>query len=148
MKYWLLALLLFCCLGLQAQSKRVYADGDRFAFLGLDLYRSDVDMALAKAQFGLEAGYQFHPRYAFTGGLDFWTTRSEPILLLGGRFFPTDKPIYLSHHGLLKERSDLALGIGYSFPFSQKWLANGQLTYLLNEGTLSLRMAMGVNWSD
>jgi hypothetical protein len=150
MKY-LIGLLFFLC-GWSSQAQVLSAHGietgNRFAFGVFDLYRSDIDTPLSKAQFGLEVGYQLHPRYAFSGGLSFWTQRSEPILSFGGRFYPADAGLYLSHWGLLKEQSDLGLGLGYLHRIERRWLLDTQLNYLFNEGTLALRLGIGLHWSD
>lgn len=141
-----MALLLFCAKA-KAQLLSVQDDfmqaGSRMALFSTDYYKTDFRNAFDKAQIGMEAGYFFSNSFMASGGLDLWTDRSEPIITLGSRYYPSP-PFFIRQRALIKHASDVSLGVGFSFLLSERWVLETIGDYYLNQNEFSFRISFGI----
>jgi hypothetical protein len=146
MKHYLLSGLLFLLtpLGLDAQ---VVKSGTRSVYGYADLYRTNQPGTVQQFQLGMEVGYQVNSRISFNGGFDFWSGQSTPWLVLGNRFTPFDKA-FIRYRALIGREAEVALGLGYQQPISERWLLSLMTDYYLSQHQLGLRFGIGYRWRD
>ena len=137
MKRLLVLLSLSLCIGSAA-----YAQSSNNIMIGggLDLFKTDNNGIGEKAQIGLELNYFVVSKMALTGGVDFWNP-GPTNLILGMRFYPV-KPLFLRFRGLIRDNSDLSLGMGYSHALNKNWRLEGSGDYYFNQREFGLRMGV------
>lgn len=119
-------------------------EGSKILLFNIDYYKTDVDQQyFEKAQFGVEAGYFFNQTFMASGGLELWTERREPIITLGNRFYPSP-PFFIRYRALIKDLSDVSLGIGYTYLLNDRWLIETTGDYFLNQNEFAFRVSFGV----
>lgn len=140
-------LLLFCSKA-EAQKLSVREDfmqqGSKMLLFNVDYYKTDNDQQFfEKAQLGVEGGVFFNRFFMASGGLELWTARREPIISLGGRFYPSP-PFFVRYRAIIKDLSDVSFGIGYTYLLNDQWLVEASGDYFLNQNEFSFRVSFGI----
>lgn len=118
--------------------------GVKIILFNFDYYKTDVDQQyFEKAQLGVEGGYFFNQTFMASGGMELWTERREPIISLGGRFYPSP-PFFIRYRALIKDISDVSFGIGYTYLLNNRWLVETSGDYFLNQNEFAFRVSFGI----
>lgn len=108
--------------------------------VGMDVFKTDFNNIAEKNQIGIEANYFLVRNFALTTGYEMWSAGPNSIVL-GGRFYPVN-PVFVRFRGLLRDNSDLSLGLGYVNSLTRNWKMDFTGDYYFNEGELGLRIGI------
>jgi hypothetical protein len=108
--------------------------------VGMDVFKTDFQDIAAKNQIGLEANYFLVRNFALTAGFEMWSAGANS-LVLGGRFYPVN-PVFVRFRGLLKNQSDVSLGLGYVQSLTRNWKLDYTGDYYFNEGEFGIRIGI------
>lgn len=116
----------------------------RILLFNIDYFKTDLGgKYFNKAQLGVEGGYFFNQFFMASGGLEVWTQRREPIISLGGRFYPTP-PFFIRYRAIIKDLSDVSFGVGYTYLLNDRWLVETSGDYFLNQNEFAFRVSFGI----
>lgn len=130
---------LFACLQLEVFSQQ--AAGSYLISGGMDLARTDAPGVIRRFQLGTELNYFHLHSLSFTGGYEFNYSRPNHVVL-GARFYPIE-PVFVRLRGLVGNKSDLALGAGYSHNLSYRFRLEGMVDYYAVSKVAGLRVGIG-----
>ncbi|MGJ3234301.1 hypothetical protein [Marivirga sp.] len=108
---------------------------------GIDVLSTPFFENIPKYRFGAEAQYFMANRFALTGGLEF--IEKDLGGSAGFRFYPIN-PVFLRMRGILKENSDLALGMGYAIGLNNNWRLETMADYFAVSGGFAMRVGLAV----
>lgn len=108
---------------------------------GVDLARTDAPGVIRRYQAAAELNYFYLHSLSFSGGYEFNYNRPNHVTL-GTRFYPAD-PVFIRARGLLGNKSDFALGLGYSHSLSYRFRLEGMVDYYAVSNVAGLRVGIG-----
>lgn len=108
---------------------------------GIDLLSTPFFEAVPKYRFGVEANYFVASSFALTGGLEF--IEKDLGGSLGFRYYPIN-PVFLRMRGILKDNSDLAIGMGYAIGLSSNWRLETMADYFAVSSGFAIRLGVAV----
>lgn len=109
----------------------------------VDAYKTDNRNPVEfvdKAQMGLEFNYFLFESFAFTTGIELWTTSTR--FVPGFRYYPID-PLFLRFRPLLGREVDYAFGAGYSRKITERFRLEGIADYYFERSNLAIRFGVG-----
>jgi len=109
----------------------------------VDAYKTDNRNPVEfvdKAQMGLEFNYFLFESFAFTTGIELWTTSTR--FVPGFRYYPID-PLFLRFRPLLGREVDYAFGAGYSRKITDRFRLEGIADYYFERSNLAIRFGVG-----
>ncbi len=109
--------------------------------VGIDVLSTPFFENIPKYRFGAEAQYFMANRFALTGGLEF--IEKDLGGSAGFRFYPIN-PVFLRMRGILKENSDLALGMGYAIGLNNNWRLETMADYFAVSSGFAMRVGLAV----
>lgn len=108
---------------------------------GIDVLSTPFFENIPKYRFGVEAQYFMANRFALTGGLEF--IEKDLGGSAGFRFYPIN-PVFLRMRGILKDNSDLALGMGYAIGMGNNWRLETMADYFTVSSGFAVRVGLAV----
>ncbi|SMG53213.1 hypothetical protein SAMN05661096_04060 [Marivirga sericea] len=108
---------------------------------GIDVLSTPFFENIPKYRFGAEAQYFVANRFALTGGLEF--IEKDLGGSAGFRFYPIN-PVFLRMRGILKNNSDLALGMGYAIGLNSNWRLETMADYFAVSSGFAMRVGVAV----
>lgn len=108
---------------------------------GIDLLSTPFFKNVPKYRFGVEANYFVANSFAITGGLEF--IEKNMAGSAGFRFYPIN-PVFIRMRGILKENSDLAIGMGYAIGLNSKWRLETMGDYFAVSSGFAMRLGVAV----
>ncbi|WP_375579138.1 hypothetical protein ABWH96_19350 [Marivirga tractuosa] len=108
---------------------------------GIDVLSTPFFENIPKYRFGAEAQYFMANRFALTGGLEF--IEKDLGGSAGFRFYPIN-PVFLRMRGILKDNSDLALGMGYAIGLNSNWRLETMADYFAVSSGFAMRVGLAV----
>lgn len=108
---------------------------------GLDLLSTPFFENVPKYRFGVEANYFVASSFALTGGLEF--IEKDLGGSVGLRYYPIN-PVFLRMRGILKDNSDLAIGMGYAIGLNSKWRLETMADYFAVSSGFAIRLGVAV----
>ena len=108
---------------------------------GIDVLSTPFFENIPKYRFGVEAQYFMANRFALTGGLEF--IEKDLGGSAGFRFYPIN-PVFLRMRGILKDNSDLALGMGYAIGMGNNWRLETMVDYFTVSSGFAVRVGLAV----
>ncbi|TVQ19417.1 MAG: hypothetical protein EA361_00775 [Bacteroidetes bacterium] len=108
--------------------------------VGMDLFKTDFNNIAEKNQIGIKANYFLVRNFVLTTGYEMWSSGPNSIVL-GGRFYPLN-PVFVRFRGLLRNNSDLSLGMGYVKSLTRNWKMDYTGDYYFNEGEMGIRVGI------
>lgn len=108
---------------------------------GIDVLSTPFFENIPKYRFGAEAQYFMANRFALTGGLEF--IEKDLGGSAGFRFYPIN-PVFLRMRGILKDNSDLALGMGYAIGLNNNWRLETMADYFAVSSGFAMRVGLAV----
>jgi hypothetical protein len=108
---------------------------------GIDVLSTPFFENIPKYRFGVEAQYFMANRFALTGGLEF--IEKDLGGSAGFRFYPIN-PVFLRMRGILKDNSDLALGMGYAIGMGNNLRLETMADYFTVSSGFAVRVGLAV----
>jgi hypothetical protein len=108
---------------------------------GIDVLSTPFFENIPKYRFGAEAQYFMANRFALTGGLEF--IEKDLGGSAGFRFYPIN-PVFLRMRGILKDNSDLAIGMGYAIGLNNNWRLETMADYFAVSSGFAMRIGLAV----
>ncbi len=106
-----------------------------------DLYKTDIQEIGKKNQVGLELNYFINNHFTVSAGGEFWSGQ-ENAITVGARFYPSKRIFTRARGILLKEKSDIGVGVGFYRPLTDYLLLEGMADYYVQEGNAGLRIGI------
>ncbi|MBK6265037.1 hypothetical protein JKA74_08305 [Marivirga sp. S37H4] len=108
---------------------------------GIDLLSTPFFENVPKYRFGIEANYFVANKFAITGGLEF--IEKNMAGSAGFRFYPIN-PVFIRMRGILKDNSDLAIGMGYAIGLNRNWRLETMGDYFAVSSGFAMRVGLAV----
>ncbi len=109
---------------------------------GIDFLSTPFFENVPKYRFGIEANYFANNKLALTGGLEF--IEKNMAGSAGFRYYPIH-PVFIRMRGILKENSDLAIGMGYSIGLNRNWRLETMGDYFAVSSGFAMRIGLAVS---
>ncbi|MEX2593389.1 MAG: hypothetical protein WD426_11490 [Anditalea sp.] len=132
-------LLLFCLS--RTESFGQQAAGSFLVSGAMDLAKTDAPGLIRRFQLGSELNYFYLHSLSFSGGYEFNYNRPNHVTL-GSRFYPLE-PVFIRFRGLVGNKSDIAVGAGYTYNISYRFRLEGMVDYYAISQVAGLRVGIG-----
>lgn len=108
---------------------------------GLDLLKTDFMGFGIKSQIGIEANYFITNHISFTGGAEIWPETIGTSLVGGARFYLIN-PVFFRTRALIRQDTDVSVGLGYSNAISPNWRLEFMGDYFIDQVEFATRIGI------